>query len=84
MPPELHREDGFSIRIYRNDHPPPHVHVVKADGVMRIALGDADVAPWILSVSGMKPSDQARATQLVRLLKTELLIAWKEMRNARS
>jgi hypothetical protein len=27
--PTIVREDGYEIRIYTLDHPPPHVHVAK-------------------------------------------------------
>ncbi|MBI4520710.1 MAG: DUF4160 domain-containing protein [Gemmatimonadetes bacterium] len=30
--PTVHRERGFRFQMYPNDHPPPHVHVMKAPG----------------------------------------------------
>ena len=37
--PTVPREEGFEVRIYTFDHPPPHVHVAKADAIVRIDLG---------------------------------------------
>ena len=37
--PTVLREDGFEVRIYTFDHPPPHVHVAKAGAIVRIDLG---------------------------------------------
>ncbi len=34
------RKDGFSVRIYTNDHLPSQVHVFKAGGEAKINLGD--------------------------------------------
>jgi len=36
--PTAIREDGFAVRIYTFDHPPPHVHVAKAGAIVRIDL----------------------------------------------
>jgi hypothetical protein len=37
--PTVLRKDGFAVRIYFNDHLPPHVHVFKGGGQVRISLG---------------------------------------------
>jgi hypothetical protein len=36
--PTLIREEGFEVRIYTLDHPPPHVHVAKAGAIVKIDL----------------------------------------------
>jgi hypothetical protein len=36
--PTLIREQGFEVRIYPLDHPPPHVHVAKAGAIVKIDL----------------------------------------------
>ena len=36
--PTIVREDGYEIRIYTLDHPPPHVHVAKTGAVLKIDL----------------------------------------------
>ncbi len=32
------RDEGFEVRIYTLDHPPPHVHVAKAGAIVRVDL----------------------------------------------
>jgi hypothetical protein len=34
--PTIYREQGFRFVIYADDHPPPHVHVIKAGNEMII------------------------------------------------
>jgi hypothetical protein len=41
--PTIIREGGYEIRIYTLDHPPPHVHVAKADAVLKIDLSTCQV-----------------------------------------
>ena len=41
--PTIIREDGYEIRIYTLDHPPPHVHVAKAATVLKIDLATCQV-----------------------------------------
>jgi hypothetical protein len=79
MPPTLYRENGFSIRMYPNDHVPPHVHVARAEGLMRVALGDEESRPRVLTSVGMKTKDEVRGVRMVERHQSELLIAWEEM-----
>jgi hypothetical protein len=70
--PTLVREQGFEIRIYTFDHPPPHVHVAKAGAIMKIDLSTHHVTEIVGSISDR---DVKRAEQLVarhaRALKDE-------------
>ena len=38
MSPTVLREDGYQVKIYPNDHPPAHVHVVRAGKEARVGL----------------------------------------------
>ena len=38
MSPTVLREKGYQVKIYPNDHPPAHVHVVKAEHEARVTL----------------------------------------------
>ena len=38
MSPTVLREDGYQVKIYLNDHPPAHVHVVRAGKEARVGL----------------------------------------------
>ena len=60
--PTLLREDGFEVRIYTLDHPPPHVHVAKAGAVVKIDLTTRHAIEIVGSISDR---DVKRAEQLV-------------------
>ena len=60
--PTVLREEGFEVRIYTFDHPPPHVHVAKAGAIVRIDLG-THVATEI--VGTISDRDVKRVEQLV-------------------
>jgi Domain of unknown function (DUF4160) len=80
--PTIIKKDGFRIVIYPNDHTPAHVHVLKADGEVRIDLGNEKILPSLMSVSG-KISDKEvmRALSLVIEYQIELLAKWDEIHN---
>ncbi len=76
--PTVHRESGFVIRIYPNDHLPCHVHVGKADGEVIILLGSETAPPTIDRIYGdISDRDIAKALQIVQANQTKLLTAWK-------
>jgi hypothetical protein len=71
-----HREDGFELRIWPNDHTPPHVHACKAGGMAKIELVDGfDV----VKVRKMKPLDVVRAVRIVMANEEKLIRAWEEI-----
>jgi hypothetical protein len=78
------KTNGFSFRIYSNEHEPPHVHVIKADGEVVIKLGDENNPPVIRKIYGMPDRDVAIAYNLVNQLKTKLLNAWREIHERES
>jgi hypothetical protein len=70
--PTVLREEGFEVRIYTLDHPPPHVHVAKAGAIVRIDLATRTVTEIVGTISDR---DVKRAERLVarhaKRLKTE-------------
>ncbi|MBW4681744.1 MAG: DUF4160 domain-containing protein [Microcoleus vaginatus WJT46-NPBG5] len=48
--PTVLKKDGFSIRIYPNDHLPSHVHVCKAEGEAKIHLGSETECPSLVNI----------------------------------
>jgi hypothetical protein len=60
--PTLIREQGFEIRIYTLDHPPPHVHVAKAGAIVKVDLATCQVTEIVGPVSDR---DVKRAELLV-------------------
>lgn len=75
----IHREGGFRVVIYPGDreHGPPHVHVFDAEGEARVSLGDADTAPALERVTGMRRRDAARALRVVEERQEFFLARWR-------
>lgn len=74
--PTVVREQGFKIRIYTFDHPPPHVHVVKAGATVRIDLASNDVTEIVGDISDR---DVKRAQELVARHGQLLQDAWAKI-----
>lgn len=60
--PTLIREQGFEVRIYTLDHPPPHVHVAKAGAIVKIDLSTHHAIEIMGAISDR---DVKRAERLV-------------------
>ncbi|HEY0016193.1 MAG TPA: DUF4160 domain-containing protein [Longimicrobium sp.] len=72
----VHRENGFELRIWPNDHTPPHVHAWKAGGMAKIELVDGF---GIVKVREMKGMDVVRAVRIVMANEEKLMQAWEEI-----
>lgn len=78
--PTVHREDGFRIVIYPNDHLPRHVHIFRGDGEVIIQLGSETEAPMIDQIYGdISNRDIAKALRLVQTHQMKLLELWKSI-----
>lgn len=69
------RQQGFSFVIRSNDHNPPHVHVIKGDGQVKILLGSESEAPEIYE-NWMTDRDAKRAWRIVVKKQEYLLDEW--------
>jgi hypothetical protein len=76
--PTLLRKDGFDIRMYFDDHDPPHVHAFKAGGQAKVALGSLEVAPSLMLVQRMSVKDTKQAVAIVAGDQMQLLEKWEE------
>jgi hypothetical protein len=65
--------------MYFNDHDPPHVHVFKAGGQVKIGLGSLEISPNLLLVQGMSDKDAKKAVVIVTEQQIELLAKWEEL-----
>jgi hypothetical protein len=74
--PTVHREGGFSVRIYTHDHDPPHVHVFRDGAVVKVTLGDEDTPAEVLEVRGMRDPDVIRAVRIVDANWRDILERW--------
>lgn len=78
--PTVLREEGFEVRIYTNDHNPPHVHVYKSGSVCKIALVGVDELPSFIQISrNMRRSDAWLAISIVEKYQQYLLNRWSEI-----
>ena len=73
--PTVLRRGGFNVRIYFNDHAPPHVHVIHQSGEARIGL----VPVELFTLYGLTRRESAKAKQLVAENREYLLHKWIEI-----
>lgn len=74
----VHREGGFRVVIYKDDHEPAHVHVVK-DGEVIINLVGADDQPEVRQAYGATKADVRKSLRIVTRLQASLLARWQEI-----
>ncbi len=76
--PTLLRKDGFDIRMYFDDHDPPHIHAFKAGGQAKITLGSSEVTPNLILVEGMSKKEAKTVLEIVINNQPYLLEKWEE------
>lgn len=74
--PTLIREEGFEVRIYTLDHPPPHAHVAKAGAIVKIDLSTHHA---IEIVGAISDRDVTRAERLIARNAQFLKLEWEEL-----
>jgi hypothetical protein len=74
--PTVIRDEGFEVRIYTFDHPPPHVHVTKAGAIVRIDLATHTVTEIVGAISDR---DVKRAERLVAQYSKTLKKEWTKI-----
>jgi Domain of unknown function (DUF4160) len=72
--PVVQRFNGFVIRMYFEDHNPPHVHVVGPDFEARVGIGDREVLEGTLP-----PKFRKDALDWIAANKAALLKKWEEL-----
>ena len=68
---------GFAVRIYPNDHGPPHVHVWRAGGWIALTLPSDRAGVSVLRTRGMKHADMVGAVRIVEENASILWGAWR-------
>ena len=76
--PSILRLDGFEFRIYTEDHAPAHVHVFAGRLEARIAIGDADVAPYSIDPGAMATRQVREAIRIVEEHQAVFLGIWRK------
>jgi hypothetical protein len=75
--PTILRSGAFAVRVYPNDHAPPHVHVVSAGGAAKVALGKE--RSRLLTVVGLARAEVGDALRLVAAHRDLCLRRWREI-----
>jgi hypothetical protein len=70
--PTIREFDGLFIRMYYNDHPPPHFHARSGESEATININTRAVIEGDLPVAALK-----RARKRARMNKTELVENWR-------
>ena len=78
--PTVVREEGFDVRIYTFDHPPPHVHVAKAGAIVKINLSPHHAVEIVGTISDR---DVKRAERLVARHADFLRLEWEKVHGSR-
>lgn len=71
----IYGEGGFQVHIWPNDHPPAHVHVVRAEGLAVVDL----LTMSIREAHDMKPPDIRRAFRIVEENRDRFLLEWRKI-----
>lgn len=71
----VHRESGFTFRIWSEDHEPPHVHVWKGGERMLVNLSPVGVRDR----RGMEHNDPVRGVAIVQKHREMMLRNWREI-----
>ena len=81
--PTVLRQNGFEVRIYTHDHYPPHVHVVKGDGVIVLYLNGEDSDEpevlWVRESYSLSSREQRQALTLVAENHVYLCYKWEDI-----
>ncbi len=77
----VHREGGFRVAVYKDDHEPAHVHVIK-DGEVIVNLTGAGGTPEIRQAYGSTKADIRKSLRIVTEQQGYLLAKWKEIHDA--
>jgi hypothetical protein len=72
--PTLHRFGAVSVRMYADDHRPPHFHIVAPDFQVLVRISDLTV------IAGeARPAQIAEAIAWARVRRQSLVLKWAEL-----
>jgi hypothetical protein len=75
MSPTVLTQNGYQVKIYPNDHSPPHVHVVKAGNAAKVTLDPVEVK----TNHGFNPRELGDIKKLVEEYQEELREEWDRL-----
>jgi len=77
--PTVVAENGYSLKIYPNDHSPAHTHVQNAENEARVRLDTLEV----MSSEGFNSRELGVVVELVKKHQKVLLSAWDSYHESR-
>jgi Domain of unknown function (DUF4160) len=72
------RQGGLAFVIFKDDHPPAHVHVF-GDGQARFWLKGVDGFPELDRAFGLSAGDIRKAMRVIQERRIYMLERWKEI-----
>jgi hypothetical protein len=76
--PTVLQKNGFSFKIYFNDHEPAHTHIFK-QGELVVNLGDENTSVSVRDNFGMSKQDERRALIIAGDYQDYLLKCWRDI-----
>ena len=76
--PTVLRKNGFSFKIYTEDHAPMHVHARYQNSEAVILLGDEYTGVSVRENRGLNSIQLRRAVNIADEHRTYLIIKWRE------
>jgi hypothetical protein len=77
--PTIMRETGWVVAIYTNEHAPPHVHVKKGRGYVKVHLVGPDGLPQVVKIQRVADHEVWRALDIVHRNQQLLLHEWRNI-----
>ena len=77
--PVVMREGGWSFVIYTDDHAPPHVHVKRPGGEVKVSLPLPGECVQVMRVRGVATHEAVGAARLVETNRKRLLREWESI-----
>jgi hypothetical protein len=75
--PTILRENGWAVFICTDDHVPPHVHVKRDNGYVKIHLVGPDGLPEVVKIVRVADHQVWRALAIVNKHQQHLLREWR-------
>lgn len=66
---------GLRLRIYTQDHQPPHIHVIGAEGAAKLTIGEH---PKVMENRGLRPAEVRLALATISVEAERLMDVWRQ------
>lgn len=77
--PTIININGYRVIIWPDDHAPPHVHIFKGDGEMKISIGNNGELPRLITIHHLSKQEVRQAFEIVAENQNVLLTAWEKI-----